>query len=187
MRGRVFLCIQRDNFGAWERKNSEKEKSLAARRRCIFYFWNVRQRPPFESCKRIVVEQRARSLFAKLIDDDVIGRLQTKRTRPRVVRVAGDEMDKAFGDPAQRVFLRTGAEASSQRTCGHLGETSLAYPFFQALRSRSQNPVSFRMGDHWLQTGKLEFVQRVVHRRRDRILIELHQQEITLVNAKLPS
>ena len=43
------------------------------------------------------------------------------------------------------------------------------------------------MGDHRLQTAKLNLVQRVVHRRRDRILIELHKQEIALVDTKLPA
>ena len=96
------------------------------------------------------MEQRARLLFAKLIEDNVIGRLQTKRTHPRVVRITGDEMDESLGDPAQRVLLATGAKASRQRACGHLSEASLAYPLFQPLRPRAQNAVAFRMGNHRL-------------------------------------
>src|SRR5204862_282072 len=65
---------------------SEKEKSLAAGRQYIFYFGNMRQRPPLESREGIIVEQCTCYLFAKLIHDDVVRRLQTKRTRPRVVR-----------------------------------------------------------------------------------------------------
>src|SRR5206468_4559360 len=41
-----------------------------------------------------------------------------------------------------------------------------------------QNGVAFRMGDHRLQTSKQNLMQRLVHRRRDRILIEFHEEEI---------
>src|SRR2546430_10098404 len=38
-------------------------------------------------------------------------------------------------------------------------ETSLAHPLFQTLRARAQNAVALGMGDHRLQTGKLNLVQ----------------------------
>jgi len=51
---------------------------------------------------------------------------------------------------------------------------------------RAQNAVALRMGDHRPHAGKLNYVQRLVHRRRYRKLVELHQQEIALMDAKLP-
>src|SRR5256885_14671243 len=83
-----------------------------------------------------------------------VSRSQSKRTRSRVVRVTGDEMNEALADPAQRVFPATGPEASSQGSSRHLSETSLPHPLFQALWPHPQNGVAFRMGDHRLQTSK---------------------------------
>ena len=39
------------------------------------------------------------------------------------------------------------------------------------------------MSDHGLHTGELNLVQRLVHRRRDRKLVELQKQEIALIDA----
>ena len=95
-------------------------------------------------------------------------------------------MNEALADPAQRVFPATGPEASSQGSSRHLSETSLPHPLFQALWPHPQNGVAFRMGDHRLQTSKQNLMQRLVHRRRDRILIEFHEEEIALIDAILP-
>src|SRR2546430_15699620 len=72
------------------------------------------------------------------------------------------------------------------QTCAlpiYLSEASLAYPLFQALRSPAQNAVPLRVSDHGLHTGELNLVQRLVHRRRDRKLVELQKQEIALIDA----
>src|SRR5713226_1616394 len=95
-------------------------------------------------------------------------------------------MNEAFTDPPQRLLPGTGAEASGQRASGHLSEAALAYPLFQALRPRAQNGVALRVGDHRLHAGKLNLVQRLVHRIWDRKLIELHQKKMKLVDAILP-
>src|SRR5216684_3477277 len=169
-----------------KRRILEKEKAFAAWRRHVFYFWNVRQLSPFEGRERIIVEQRTRLLFAKPIDNQVVRRLQTKWTGSRIVRVAGHEMNESLGDPPQCILLRTGAETASQRASSHLGKASLAYPFFQALRPRTQNRIALRVGDHGLHAGELNRVQRLVHRGRDRKLVEFNEQEIALIDAKLP-
>ncbi len=144
MRCKFFLGGERD-------KSLEKEKALAARRRqFIFYFWNVRQRSPLEGRERIIPEQGACLLFAKPVDDYVVGGLQTERPAARIVRIASHEMDEALTDPPQRNLLRAGAETSRQRASGHLSEASLAYPFLQALRPPAQNAVPLRVSDHGL-------------------------------------
>src|SRR6202171_2651407 len=162
----------------------EKEKPLAARRRQFsFDFRNVRQLSPLEGRERIILEQSACLLFAEPVGNHVVGRLQTERSASRVVRIAGHEMDESLTDPPQRNLLGTGAETSGQRASGHLPEAALAYPLFQALRLRAQNAVTFRVGDHGLHTGKLNLVQSLVHRRRDRKLAELQKQELMLIDA----
>src|SRR5712692_877147 len=192
MPGRACLCIPLNKLKVFTRRrirreSLEKEKALAARRRqFIFYFGNVRQRSSLEGREGIVLEQRARLLFAKPVDNHVVSRLQTKRPRARVVRIAGHEMDEALADPPQRLLPGTGAEASGQRASGHLREAAQAYPLFQALRTRAQNGVALRVRDHGLHAGKLNLVQCLIHRRRDRKLIELHKQEIALIDAILP-
>jgi uncharacterized SAM-binding protein YcdF (DUF218 family) len=171
-------------LGSRRHESLEKEKAFAARtRQFIFYFWNVRQLSPLEGRERIILEQGARLLFAKPVDDYVVGRLQTERPAARIVRIASHEMDEALTDPAQRNLLGAGAETSRQRASGHLCEASPAYPLFQALRSPAQNAVPLRVSDHGLHTGELNLVQRLVHRRRDRKLVELQKQEIALIDA----
>ncbi len=77
MRCKFFL-------GGHRRESLEKEKALAARRRqFILDFWNVRQLSPLEGRERIILEQGARLLFAKPVDDYVVGRLQTERPAAR--------------------------------------------------------------------------------------------------------
>src|SRR5712692_1693534 len=192
MPGRACLCIPLNKLKVFTRRrirreSLEKEKALAARRRqFIFYFGNVRQRSSLEGRERIVLEQRARLLFAKPVDNHVVSRLQTKRPRSRVVRIAGHEMDETLADPPQRILLGTGAEASGPRTSGHLSEAAQAYPLFQALRPRTQNGVALRVSDHGLHAGELNLVQRLVHRRRDRKFVEFHKQKIALIDAVLP-
>src|SRR5712692_8758288 len=94
MPGRACLCIPLNKLKVFTRRrirreSLEKEKALAARRRqFIFYFGNVRQRSSLEGRERIVLEQRAPLLFAKPVDNHVVGRLQTKRRLSRVVRAA---------------------------------------------------------------------------------------------------
>src|SRR5437879_8612773 len=117
------------------------------------------------------------------MDDEVVRRLQTKRPRSRVVRIAFHDMDEPLTDPPQRILPRTDTETSGKCASGHLRKAALLYPFFQALRARPQNAVALRVGDHRLHTGKLNLVQRLVHRRRDRKLVEFEQQEIALVDA----
>src|SRR6266478_5586756 len=163
----------------------EKEKTFAARRQFIFHFWNVRQLSPLEGREGIVPKQSARLLLAKPVDDQVVGRLQTKRPASRAVRIAGHKMNEAFTDPPQRILLRTGAESSGQRTPSDLREAAMAHPLFQALRMCAQNSVAFGVGDYGPHPGKLNFVQRLVHRRGNREFVELHQQEIALIDAKV--
>src|SRR6267143_2810447 len=141
---------------------------------------------PLEGRQRIVLKQRARLLLSKPIADYVVRRLQTKRPGPRIVCIAGDEMDEALADPTQRVLLRARSETSGQRASGHLSEAALAHPLFQALRLRAQDSVPLRVGDHRPHAGELNSVQRLVHRRRDRKLVELQQQIIALIDAILP-
>src|SRR5205807_10623566 len=108
---------------------------------------------------------------------------QTEPPRSGNMRNTGHEIDEALDDPSQRILLPTGAEASCQRASGHLSEAALAHPLFQALRTRAQNAVALRVGDHPRDTCKLNLVQRLVHRRRDRKLVELQEQEIALIDA----
>ena len=165
---------------------SKKEKTFAARQRqFIFHFRNVRQLSPLECRERIVMKQSARLLLAKPVDNHVAGRLQTKRPASRAVRIASHKMNKAFTDPPQRILLRTGAESSSQCAPGDLREAAVAHPLFQALRMCAQNSVTFRVGDYRPHPGKLNFVQRLIHRRGNRKLVELHKQEIALIDAKV--
>src|SRR5260370_31948124 len=139
-----------------------EEKALAARRRhFLCYFWNVRQPSPLEGRERIIREQRARLLFAEPVDYCVVGRLQTKRPAPRVVRIACHEVDEALANPPPRGLLGAAAEAARQSASGHLDEAALAYPLFQALWPRTQNAVAFRVGYHRFQTRKLNFVHRL--------------------------
>src|SRR6266478_7534957 len=164
----------------------EKEKTFAARRQFIFHFWNVRQLSPLEGREGIVPKQSARLLLAKPVDDQVVGRLQTKRPASQVVCIAGHKMDEAFTDPPQRILLRAGAESSGQRAPSDLRETAPAHPLSQALGMRAQNSVAFRVGDYRPHSGKLNFVQHLVHRRRNRKFVELHKQEISLIDAIVP-
>src|SRR5204862_365050 len=128
---------QRDRYSFRWRGFLEKEEPLAARRRrFIFDFWNVRQGPPLKGGERIILEQSARLLFTKLMDDEVIRRLQAKRPRSRVVRIAGHEMDETLTDPPQRILLRTDTETSGKCASGHLRKAALLYPFLHALRAR---------------------------------------------------
>src|SRR6266850_5800607 len=157
---------------ALERKESEKEKALAGWRRQFMYFGNVRQLSPLEGRERIILKQGTRLFFAEPIDDYVVGRLQPKLPGSRIVRITSHEMDEALTDPSQRILLRTGAKASCQRASGHLSEATLAYPFFQALRTGTQDAVALRVGNHRLHTCKLNRVQCLVHRGRDRKLVE---------------
>src|SRR5258707_9806841 len=162
---------------------SKKEKTLAAWRQFIFHFWNVRELSPLEGRERILLKQSARLFLAKPINNHVVGRLQTKRPASRAVRGAGDKMDEAFSDPPQCILLRTGAESPRQRAPSDLRKASLAHPLFQAPGMCAQNSVAFRVGDYRLHSGELNFVQRLVHRRRNRKFVELHKQEITLIDA----
>src|SRR5260370_25095034 len=185
----AWACLHLEHAkGAWSAGSSaKKENALAGWRRQIVHdFRDVRQWPPFEGRERIIVKQRAALLSTQPIDNRVVSRLQTEGPGSSIVGIAGHEMNKALGDPPQGILLCAGAEASGQRAAGHLGEAALAYPLFQALRSRAQNAVALRVSDHGLHTGKLNHVQRLVHRRRDRKLAELHEQEIALVDAILP-
>src|SRR5882762_2199360 len=168
-------------------RSLEKEKTLAApRRQLLFEFGNVRQLSPFEGRERVVLKQSVGFLPTKPIDNHVVRGLQTKRPRPRIVRIAGHEMNDTLADPAQRILLSAGTKASRQRASGDLHEATMAHPLFQALRMGAQNAVALRMGDHRPHAGKLNFVQRLVHRRWYRKLAELHQQKIALVDTKLP-
>src|SRR6266436_4107925 len=168
-------------------KISEKEKAFAAwRGQFILKVGNVWQLPPLEGGEWIIVKQRTRFLFAKPVDNHVVRSLQAKWAGSRIVRVAGHEMNESLSDPPQRILLGTGAETAAQRASGHLGEASLAYPFFQALRPRTQNRIALRVGDHRLHAGELNHMQRLVHRGRDRKLVEFNKQEIALIDAILP-
>src|SRR2546429_5823795 len=44
-------------------------------------------------------------------------------------------------------------------------------------------PYTTLFRSHGLHTGELNLVQRLVHRRRDRKLVELQKQEIALIDA----
>ncbi len=59
------------------------------------------------------------------------------------------------------------------------------HPLCQAFRLGPQENVALRMGNHRTQTGELKFVQRLVHRGRNRHFIEFHKHVIFLVDAKM--
>src|SRR2546427_759263 len=95
-------------------------------------------------------------------------------------------MNESLANPAQRVLLGAGTEASVQRASSHLSVTALLHPLFQTPRPRPQNGGAFRVGNHWLHTCKLNLVQRLVHRGWDRKLVELHKKKMALVDAIWP-
>src|SRR6266699_3284767 len=83
---------------------SKKEEPLASRRwQFLFNFWNVRQLPALERRQGILQEQSAGRFLAKPVQHDVIGRLKAQRPGPRIVRVAGHEVDEPLADPPQRL------------------------------------------------------------------------------------
>jgi NADH:ubiquinone oxidoreductase subunit 5 (subunit L)/multisubunit Na+/H+ antiporter MnhA subunit len=55
---------------------------------------------------------------------------------------------------------------------------------FVSIGTRPQNRIAFRMRYHRLQSRQLDFMQPVIHGRRNGKLVELHQQKILLVDAK---
>ncbi len=91
-------------------------------------------------------------------------------------------MDKPLGDPLFGDFLRVAAERSGERAAGHLRRAALVHPARQALRMRPDNPIALRMGDDRGEPGKLQLVQGLVHRRRNREFAEFDEQIILLVD-----
>src|SRR5580704_18425685 len=100
-----------------------------------------------ECRQRIVEKQCAGFLHPKLVDDHVIGRLQTQRALPRIVGVTRDKMNEPLADPLQRIFLRHSAEVSREGAAGNLHEAALSHPLLQALRMGLQDAVALRMSD----------------------------------------
>jgi len=65
---------------------------------------------PSKGRDRVVLKQSVGFLPTKPIDYHVVRGLQTKRPRPRVVRIAGHEMNETPADPAQRILLSAGTK-----------------------------------------------------------------------------
>ena len=164
----------------------KEEKTLAtAAGDVIRHFGNVRQSSSFKRRERIVNKQRAGFVFAKFPANDSASRPQLQGPSFHIMRVTRDKMNQADADPEKGILLRARPKYSGERTARHLPIATLPHPLRQTLRLGPQESVALRMSDHRTQTGQLKIVQRLVHRRGNRYLVEFHEQIIFLVNAKL--
>ncbi len=69
----------------------------------------------------------------------------------------------------------------SKRLPGHLRVTTLPQPAVQTLRFRANQGIAFRVRDDRPQPRELQMMQRLIHRRRNRIVGKLYQQVVLLV------
>src|SRR6202030_35107 len=101
--------------------------------------------------------------------------LQPQRSRRYVMRVARNEVHRAVRQPALGTFLRRLPESAEQRLRSHLYVATLRQPFEEPLRLRANQRVPFRMRNNGKQSPELQVVQRLVQRRWNRKIRELHQ------------
>jgi hypothetical protein len=150
----------------------------------VFQFRHVRQVPAFKRCPRIIHKQRPRFFLTEFFLHHFIRRPQLNGPRTGVVRVAAHKMNQPRANPAQRVVLRTGSKPPRHRSPGHLCVAAMPHPGRQPLWLRSQQPVPLRVRHNQPHPRQLHLVQRLVHCRRNRNFVELHQQVIFLVDAE---
>jgi hypothetical protein len=172
MGGLAFAAVE---LGALVQLRSEKEEAFSfaglGGGRGIR---DIRQRATIEGRAWIFNEKRTSALFAELPGDLVKGEFEFQWTPRGVVGVAGHEMHPALGNPKPGQLLCNGAKNAGEGAGGDLNEVALQNPVSKTLRMRAEDSVSFRMGDHGMETGELQFVKGLIHRGRNGKFVKFH-------------
>src|SRR5208282_2153033 len=129
----------------------------------------------FERGSRIIHEEVLRDALAALFRDLLIGALQLQRTRRYVVGIAREEMNETILEPRFRHQLRLQTEPAEQRLRGDLDVTALPEPAIEPLGVCAQERVALGMRDDGSHANQLEMMERLVHGRRDRELVEFNE------------
>ena len=119
---------------------------------------DIRQRATIVGSTRIFNEKGTSALFAELPGDLVKGEFEFQWTACGVVCVAGNEVHPPFSKPKPREFLGDRTKNPGEGAGGDLDEAALQNPVSKPLWMRAEDSVSFRMGDHGMKTGELQFV-----------------------------
>ena len=143
---------------------------------------HVRQRLPFE---RRAADYRSAALAPHL------RRASSPRDRRFPSAAAGATSRCARRSPGNgprprratlpRSVLRRFAEFPEQRLRRHLRVAALPQPAIEALGLRANQRIALGMRDDRPKPGELQFVQRLVERRRNRIVREFDEQVVLLV------
>src|SRR5215813_6481223 len=94
-------------------------------------------------------------------------------------------MHETLRDPVDRIAFCARSEKAEERSGSNLGMAADSHPSGEALRLGTQDAVALRMRDDGPQTRQLQMMEHLIHCRRDREFVELHEQIIFLVDAKL--
>src|SRR5271168_346561 len=166
-------------------KNLEEEKPFTARTvEFIRQLRKIRQVAPLECRHRIVDEQGAGLFYSKLFADKFECGSQLQLPATRVMSIAGHQVDQSAGHPAPGILLRSRTKHSCERTSSNLQGATQPHPFRKPFCLQTQDGVALRMGYHRPQTQKLNLMQRLVHRGRNREFVELNEKVVALVYAE---
>lgn len=103
---------------------------------------------------RIVFEQRGRQLFAFGFCKQIESRFQAQRTSIKIVRVAGDEMNRVCVEQEFRGFLSAASKTAGERLGSYLNEAALAQPSPEAFPLGTDQRVAFGMSNYQLKAIK---------------------------------